>query len=172
MFRELRGLARETAVYGLSTVLGRMLSFLLTPLFTHLLDRSESGVVQTVYAYIAFLTVVYGLGLDVAYLRLGRRDGQADENAFGSALMGVVATSLAASVLLHFFAAQVARAIGVPAELAAVVRYGAWILAIDAAMLIHYAELRGSHRAGTYAGVKLAAIVMNLILAWLFVRVL
>ena len=41
MFRELRGLAKETAVYGLSTVLGRMLSFLLTPLYSHLLEPTE-----------------------------------------------------------------------------------------------------------------------------------
>ncbi len=170
MLRELRGLARETAVYGLTTVLGRMLSFLLTPLFTHLLDRSESGVVQTVYAAIAFMTVAYGLGLDTAYLRLGRRDGRADDDAFASAITGVVATALAASILLHLFSAQAASALGVPAELAVVVRYGAWILALDAAMLMPYAELRGSHRAATYGGVKLVTIAMNLVLAWLFVR--
>lgn len=172
MLRELRGLARETAVYGLSTVLGRTLSFLLAPLFTHLLDRSESGVVQTVYAYVAFMTAAYGLGLDIAYLRLGRRDGQADGQAFSSALLGTMATALAASSFLYLFAEQAARAIGVPAELAVVIRYAAWILALDAATLLPYAELRGSHRAGTYATVKLAAIAMNLILAWIFVRVL
>ncbi|HAZ08574.1 MAG TPA: hypothetical protein DCZ01_08660 [Elusimicrobia bacterium] len=172
MLRELRGLARETAVYGLSTVLGRMLSFLLTPLFTHMLDRSESGVVQTAYAYIAFLTVVYGLGLDVAYLRLGRRDGRADDEAFGAGLLGVAVTALAASVLLHFFCVPVARVIGVPAELAVIVRYGAWILAVDAVMLMPYAELRGSHRAAAYAGVKLVGIALNLALAWIFVRLM
>lgn len=170
MLRELRGLARETAVYGLTTVLGRMLSFLLTPLFTHLLDRSESGVVQTVYAAIAFMTVAYGLGLDTAYLRLGRRGSEADDDAFASGMTGVVATALAVSALIHLFSAQVAAAIGVPAELAVVVRYGAWILALDSAMLMPYAELRGSHRAATYGGVKLVTIAMNLVLAWLFVR--
>lgn len=170
MLRELRGLARETAVYGLTTVLGRMLSFLLTPLFTYLLTRAESGVVQTVYAAIAFLTVAYGLGLDTAYLRLGRRDGKADDDAFASGLTGVVATAVAVSILLHAFAVQAAVALGVPAELAVVVRYGAWILALDAAMLMPYAELRGSHRAATYGGVKLVTIGMNLVLAWIFVR--
>lgn len=170
MLRELRGLAREAAIYGLTTVLGRMLGFLLTPLFTHLLDRSESGVVQTVYAAIAFMTVAYGLGLDTAYLRLGRRDGRADDDAFASGLAGVVATALAASLLLHLFASQAAAALGVPAELSVVVRYGAWILALDAAMLMPYAELRGSHRAAAYGGVKLVTIAMNLVLAWFFVR--
>lgn len=170
MFRELRGLAKETAFYGLSTVLGRMLSFLLTPLFTHLLSRAESGVVQTAYSYIAFLTVVYGLGLDVAYLRLGRRDGKPDAGAFGGALASVAAVSLAVSVLVHLFAAPLAVAMGLPVEMAPVVRYAAWILAIDALALMPYTELRATHRAGTYAGVKLVGIAMNLVLAFVFVR--
>lgn len=170
MFRELRGLAKETAFYGLSTVLGRMLSFLLTPLFTHLLSRAESGVVQTAYSYIAFLTVVYGLGLDVAYLRLGRKDGRPDPGAFGGALLCVALVSLALSALIHAFAAPLAVAMGIPAGLASVVRYGAWILAIDALALMPYTELRGSHRAATYAGVKLVGIAMNLVLAFVFVR--
>lgn len=170
MLRELRGLARETAVYGLSTVLGRMLSFLLTPLYSHLLEPTDNGAMQALYAYIAFLTVIYGLGLDTAYLRLGRRDGKADESAFGAAWLTVVGTALAASVLISLAAAPLARAVGLPGEMAVLVRYGAWILAADAAMLLPYAELRGSHRAGAYAGIKLVGIAMNLVLAFVFVR--
>lgn len=170
MFRELRGLAKETAFYGLSTVLGRMLSFLLTPLFTHLLSRAESGVVQTAYSYIAFLTVVYGLGLDVAYLRLGRKKGEADPGAFAGALACVAVVSLAVSLLIHLFAAPLAVGMGIPVEMAPVVRYAAWILAIDSLALMPYTELRGTHRAATFAGVKLVGIAMNLVLAFVFVR--
>ncbi len=172
MLRELRGLARETAVYGLSTVLGRMLSFLLTPLYSHLLEPADNGAMQALYAYIAFLTVLYGLGLDTAYLRLGRRDGKADKSAFGSAFLMVVGAALAASAIIHLAAAPLALAVGLPAEMAVLVRYGAWILAADAAMLLPYAELRGSHRAGAYAGIKLIGIAMNLVLAYVFVRVM
>ena len=170
MLKELRSLARETAVYGLSTVLGRMLTFLLTPLFTHLLNRAQSGVVQTTYSYMAFLTVVYGLGLDVAYLRLGRRGGAPDDGAFTAALGTVMAVALSVSALIHLFAEPIAGAIGIPVELAPVLRYSAWILAIDAAALLPYTELRGAHRAGLYAGVKLVGITMTLALSWIFVR--
>lgn len=170
MLRELRGLAKETAVYGLSTVLGRMLSFLLTPLYSHLLRPDDNGAMQAVYAYIAFLTVIYGLGLDTAYLRLGRKEGKADESAFGSAFAAVVGTALLASVVISLAAGPIARVIGLPADMAPLVRYGAWILAADAAMLMPYAELRGSHRAGAYAGIKLVGIAMNIALAYIFVR--
>lgn len=169
MLRELRGLAKETAIYGLSTVLGRMLGFLLTPLFTHLLLPSESGVVQTVYSCVGFFTVVYGMGLDVAYLRYRRPDGKPDAGTFSGAWGAVVALAFTVSLLLHVFAARVAVAIGVPVELAVVVRYAAWILAIDAAALIPYTELRGAHYAGTYAGIKVVNISMTLVLSWIFV---
>jgi len=172
MFRELRGLAKETAFYGLSTVLGRMLSFLLTPLFTHLLNRSESGVVQTAYSYVAFLTVVYGLGLDVAYLRLGRRNGEPDGRAFTGALACVTVVSLSISAAMIAFPAPVAAALGIPVELASVVRYAAGILALDALSLMPFTELRGSHRAGTFAAIKTFSIALNLILAYVFVRTL
>lgn len=169
MLRELRGLVRESAIYGLSTVLGRTLNFLLTPLFTHLLDRSESGVVQTVYAYIAWIMVVYGLGLDVAYLRLGRREGRSDPGAFTAALAAVAAAAIALSLVLHALAEPIASAIGVPVELAIVIKYAAWILAVDALCQIPYAELRGAHMPGTYVGVKLAGILMTLPLTWYLV---
>ena len=172
MLRELRGLARETAVYGLSTVLGRLLSFMLTPLYSHLLEPADNGAMQAVYAAIAFLTVIYGLGLDTAYLRLGRKDGKADEAAFGAAFLTVLGSALCVSILIHLCAPPLARAMGLPTDLAVLIRYGAWILAADAAMLIPYAELRGSHRAGAYAGIKLIAVAMNLVLAYVFVRVM
>ncbi len=170
MLRELRGLARETAVYGLSTVLGRLLSFLLTPLYSHLLEPADNGVMQTIYAYVAFLTVIYGLGLDTAYLRLGRREGKADEGAFTSAWLAVVVSSLLVSAAIAALAEPLCRLAGVPPGLASLVRYAACILAVDAAMLLPYAELRGSHRAGAYAGVKLAGIALNIVLAFVFVR--
>jgi O-antigen/teichoic acid export membrane protein len=172
MLRELKSLARETAVYGLSTILGRLLSFLLAPLFTHLLARAESGVVQTTYSYIAFLTVFYGMGLDVAYLRFGRarRGGDPDAGAFAGAFLSVLSVALVVSGLVFVFAAPVAAAIGLTAAAAPVVRLAAGILALDAACLLPYSELRASHRAVSFATIKLAAIALNLVLAWVFVH--
>ncbi len=172
MFRELRGLASETAVYGLSTVLGRMLSFLLTPLYSHLLSPADNGAMQALYACIAFFSVICGLGLDTAYLRLGRRDGKADQAAFGSAYIMITGAALAVSGLLYLAASPLSLAIGLPAGSAVLLRYSAYILAADAAMLLPYAELRGAHRAGAYAGVKIAGIVINIVLAYVFVRIL
>ena len=165
MLRELRGLARETAVYGLSTVLGRLLNFLLVPLYSHLLEPSANGVQQTLYAYVAFLNAVYWLGLDTAYLRLGRREGGSDPAAFGTAFATVTGWAFCASAALHLLAEPVTRLLGIPAELADVVRFAAWILFADAATQVPFAELRASHRAGLFASLKLAGIALNITLA-------
>lgn len=170
MIKELRGLAKESLIYGLSTVLGRMMSFLLTPLLTHILTRSESGVVQTLYSCIAFLTVLYGLGLDVAYLRLGRGDPRTEESAFASAWVFGAALALVVSALIYFFAARVCALFGLPPSAIGAVRVSAGILAIDALALIPFTHLRAVHHATRYAAIKTFSIAVNLILAWVFVR--
>lgn len=169
MLRDMRSLARETLLYGLSTVLGRLLNFLLTPLFTHLLSPSDNGVVATTYAYVAFLTVVFGLGLDTAYLRLGRKDGKADSRAFSTAFWTVAALSVAFALLLSVAADGIAPFLDLPPGSGTVVRCAAWILALDAACTLPFAELRGAQRASSYAVIKLAGLVLNLVLCWLFV---
>ncbi len=65
----IRSLGSDTAVYGVSTILGRFLTFLLTPLYTHVLVPGDLGIVANVYAYIALLNVVYGYGMESAYMK-------------------------------------------------------------------------------------------------------
>lgn len=166
MLKEMRSLARETVVYGLSTVLGRLLNFLLTPLFTHLLSPSDNGVIATTYAYVAFLTVVFGLGLDTAYLRLGRKEGKADPRAFSTAFWAVAAASVAFAGVITAGAEGLAPFVDAPAS---VLRCAAWILALDAVASLPFAELRGSQKASTYASIRLAGLALNLVLCWFFV---
>jgi O-antigen/teichoic acid export membrane protein len=62
-------LGKEAAIYGLSSIVGRFLNFLLVPFYTNYLAKAEYGVVSNVYAYIAFAFVIYGYGMDSAYMR-------------------------------------------------------------------------------------------------------
>lgn len=169
MLREMRSLARETLFYGLSTVLGRLLNFLLTPLFTHLLTPSDNGVVGTAYAYIAFLTVVFGLGLDTAYLRLGRKDGRGDNRAFSTAFWLVAGVSVLLATLLTLGAESLAPWLDLPPGSGAVIRCAAWVLALDALCTVPFAELRAAQRASAYAAIKLGALALNIALCVLFV---
>lgn len=162
---EIARLGRETAVYGVSTVLGRALNFLLLPLYTHLLAPAEYGIVATGFAYIGFLNVVYQYGMDQAYLRYAAQAGATREN-FATPFWSVAASAAALSAALGFGADALAGPLGVPAW---ALRLSAWILALDALQTIPFAELRRDHRAWTYAGIKTANIVANILLNGLFV---
>lgn len=170
MLQELKRLMRETAVYGLSTVVGRLLNLLLLPLYTHALPPAEYGLVATVFSYIAFLTVLYGHGMDFAFMRHCKEEAGEDARrlVFSTALCSLTFWPLLISLALHFSARPLALAAGLPDRLSDVVRYAAWVLAFDAMALVPFAHLRMRHRAGAYAGVKVANIVINLALNYVF----
>ncbi|MBI5884320.1 MAG: hypothetical protein HZB91_14590, partial [Elusimicrobia bacterium] len=71
MLKDFRSLFKETAVYGLSTVAGRLLNILLLPLYTHCLAPGDYGIAATIFAYIAFMNVLYSHGMDMAFMRHG-----------------------------------------------------------------------------------------------------
>ena len=70
----LKKLAGQTAVYGLSSVIGRLLNYLLVPLYTRCFLPSEYGVVTEVYAYVAFLIVLLTYGLETAFFRFSKKN--------------------------------------------------------------------------------------------------
>lgn len=172
MLGELRRLWRETAVYGLSTVVGRLLNFILLPLYTHSLTPAEYGIVAIVFSNIAFLNVLYGYGMDFAFMRFSKAVAGEDRGDFSTPFWSMAATSLLFSGVLHVFAGPLAFLCGIPAAYVDIIRYGAWILALDTLALVPFAELRLSHRAAAYAGIKVANIVINLSLNYVFLVVM
>jgi O-antigen/teichoic acid export membrane protein len=161
MFGELRRLGTETVIYGFSTVVARFLNFLLLPLYTHQLSPAEYGVVGALYSYIAFGNILFVRGLDFAYMRHAKEG----EEPFSTAFISLLGTALPLALLLHLAAGALGRLAGVPADL---IRYSAWILALDALSAIPFAELRLAHRAWAYAGIKTAGIVLTLALNYVF----
>src|SRR5438876_10684663 len=81
MREQLKTLSKETLIYGLSSVVGRFLNFLLVPFYVNVLrSTAEYGIATSLYTYIAFLNVIYTLGLEAAYFRYGARgEGEAYE---------------------------------------------------------------------------------------------
>src|SRR5579871_2967184 len=104
MAGEIRRLGKETLVYGLSTILGRFLNFLLVPFYTHFLAPSDFGIITTVFAYIAFLNILYQFGMDQAYLRFATSLELGDlEDNFSTAATSVLAVALLLSAILVSF---------------------------------------------------------------------
>jgi O-antigen/teichoic acid export membrane protein len=165
MLDKIKRLGTETAVYGISTILGRFLTFILTPLYTHALSAEDLGVVAYVYAYVAFLNVLYGYGMEGAFMKyvstleIGNR-----KQVFSVPFFSVLGTSVLLSGLILVLASPIARLIDVPAEYGHVVPYAGAILFCDAVAVIPFALLRMDARPRTFAAVKIASIVLNVVL--------
>ena len=71
MYEKLKQLTKDTAVYGISTIVGRFLTFLLVPFYTNVFSPSDYGVVSNLYIFIAIFNVVLIYGMDAAFLKFG-----------------------------------------------------------------------------------------------------
>lgn len=170
MLDKILRLGKEAAIYGLSSILGRFLNFLLVPFYTNYLLPSEYGVVATLYAYIAFMVIVYGYGMEAAYMRFvsPSEHGDAKRN-FSTPFLSLLVTSVLFSLVIHLSADSVASWIEIGEEHADLVRYAGWILFFDTLVAIPYASLRMEHKALKFAGLRVLNIVSNIALNILFI---
>ena len=164
-------LGKEAAIYGLSSIVGRFLNFLLVPFYTNYLATAEYGVVANTYAYIAFVAVIYGYGMDSAYMRFVASLEKWDKKqAVSVPLVSLTGTSLLFSLALYFAAPLLADLLGI--EHADYVRYSAGILFFDTIMIVPFAYLRMENRARMFAGMRILDIVITIVLTVIFLVVL
>lgn len=161
----LKKLASQTAVYGLSSVLGRMLNYLLVPLYTSVFLPSEYGVVTELYAYVAFLNILYVTGLETAYFRFSKENS---DDYFNLAFTSILITSLFFSGILWLFSGAIAELLQYPNK-ALLIQWLAAILAIDAVVAIPFARLRKVGKAKSFALFKLSNIGLNIFLNLFFI---
>ena len=156
----IRRLASETAVYGVSSVLGRGMYFLLTPLYTGFFEPFELGIQTQAYSVLGLLLVVAVLRLDVAYFRFA--EDAADEGALlGTSFLAVLATSGALGLALLLGSPAIAEYLGYPAYRGLFALTGG-ILFFDALCELPLARLRMQGRAVRFAAVRLGGIAVNL----------
>ncbi len=164
MIEKILRLGKDAAIYGLSSILGRFLNFLLVPFYTNYLLPSEYGVVANIYAYIAFANVVYGYGMDNAYMRFVSSPelGEKREH-YSTPFFSILVTSVFLSGLIHLFSPAIAGLIGIDAAQADLIKYSAWIICFDTLMIVPYASLRMEQKAKSFATLRVVHIVLNLI---------
>src|SRR5258708_37271716 len=99
MFNEIKRLGSDTAIYGISTILGRFLNFLLVPFYTNVFAAGQYGIVAYVYSLIAFVTVFYSYGLESAYFKYSSslEIGNSKEN-FTTPFLSLVFSSILISL--------------------------------------------------------------------------
>lgn len=157
----LKKLAGETAVYGLSSIIGRVLNYLLTPLYTRLFVETEYGIVSELYALTGFLMVLFIYRMETAFFRYGTEE-ENREAAFSTALWSVLGTSLLFSALILVFSKNITGWLDYAPEQHTYIMIFGLILAFDTLAEIPLARLRLEHRAKRFAAIRLSGIAMNI----------
>lgn len=165
MFNKILRLGKETAIYGLSSILGRLMNFLLAPFYTNVLLTSENGIVAYIYAFVAFAYVVYCFGFETAYMRYVStlEIGDRKQN-FSTPFLSLLVSSLVLSTLIHVSAPVIAGWIGIRETYVVLIRYAGWILCFDSLSVIPFASLRMDQRPKTFAALKLLSITLNVVM--------
>lgn len=169
MSDSMRKLAGQTAVYGVSTVLVRLLNYLLTPYLTRIMGLATYGVVTHLYALIPFVLVLLTMGLESGYFRFAGKAGTGKEknDVFATAWGTVGVVSILFFVLVVLFNVPIADALGY-ADNTSYIWMTAAIVALDAITAIPFAKLREQGRSMTYVLVRLLSVVVNLALCFFF----
>ena len=158
MANPLKQLAGETALYGLSTILARVINFLFVPFYTRLLSTESYGVVTEFMAYIAVLQVVLVLGPETGCFRFANRSGTDSAKVYSDALGIVSIVSLLFLVLMVVFAGGISDLLGYHGYQGCIMYVGG-ILACDSITAILFAKLRQEHKALKFALLKTVKIL-------------
>lgn len=154
-------LAGETAVYGLSTIVGRLLNYLLVPLYTYqFTDPRDFGVVTEFYAYASFLNVVLTYGMETAYFNFSAKRDRSPA-VYSTALFSLGLSSALFLAVFTLNAQAVAEVLRYPLH-AEYVLWMAWVIGLDAVTAIPFARLREQQRAGRFALLKTLNILVNI----------
>ncbi len=162
MLKQIKQLGTDTAIYGISTILGRFLNFILVFFYTNVLLPGEYGIVSYVYSLIAFANVIYLYGMETAYLKYAsNEEGGSKKQNFSTAFLSLGISSLFFSILLILTAPLLSRAIGLSVTQPTIALYTAGILLFDTLSAIPFAALRLERKAKFFAAFKLANIIIN-----------
>jgi O-antigen/teichoic acid export membrane protein len=163
----LKRLASDTALYGVSSILGRLLNYLLIILHTRVFMAGELGVVTELYAYVAFLNVLFTYGMETAYFRFSSRERSASHTIFNTAFTSVFISSLILSGLLALLAYPVMDWLDYEGK-EHIIYWLAALIALDAITAIPFAKLRLDGKAKLFVAAKLVNIFLNIGLNLLF----
>jgi len=167
----IRTLASDTAVYGVTTILGRFLTFLLTPFYTHYLSGpAEYGHIATIYTFIAFINIVYSFGLDTAFMRFYVVDNEEQKkHVFNNAFWGIFfLAALFSSFGIMFIHSTGMRLSGLEHS-GIILTYAILIPFFDALTVVPYSVLRMERRSKRFALTKFVVIIINVMCNILFV---
>ena len=163
----LKKLAGQTVIYGLSSVVGRLLNYLLVPLYTRVFLPEQYGVVIEMYAYVAFLVVILTYGIETAFFRYSHKVKN-KRTVYSTSLISLLITSTIFILVIYNSAQPISNWLQYP-ETPEYIKCFAFIIGLDAVTSISFAKLREMNNASRFALIRLANIFINIGLNLFFI---
>jgi O-antigen/teichoic acid export membrane protein len=163
-----KNLFKQTAIYGLATVIPRMFSFILVPLYTDLLPKAEYGKVSIIFAWMIFFNVILAYGFETAFFRFYNKETD-KKSVVETTSVSLFWTSISFLFIALLFRNKLAIWSGIDAQY---ITYTIWILVLDALVIVPFSKLRVNQQPIKYAIIKIGNVVINLVLNLLFLSYL
>ncbi len=163
-----KSLFKQTLIYGLATVLPRMISFLLNPLYVHSLPKTEFADVSIIFAYLVFFNVVLSYGMETSFFRFYNTE-ENKQNVISTSTISIFWTSIGFLALSLLFRETISNWINVKVEY---ITYTIWILVLDSLVIIPFSKIRAEKRPMQYAVIKIGNVAVNFGLNIFFLLVL
>lgn len=167
----IRSLAGQTVYYGVSSILGRFISFILTPVYTYstIVTQAKLGQLTELMSYTSIILIFFTLRLEIAYFRYGKAEGK-ERETYNASITGVWILAFLLGLFIILFAPMIASWIDY-SDRVIFIRLLGVIMALDACCEIPFSKLRFENKARRFAMIKVASITTNVILNLFFVVV-
>ncbi|GAA4014158.1 polysaccharide biosynthesis C-terminal domain-containing protein [Hymenobacter fastidiosus] len=162
-------LVSQTAVYGVSSILGRVLTFLLVPLYTRTFAPAEYGVVTELFSYVAFFNILFTYGMETTYFRFANQPGADRQALYSKVFSLLLVSSILFSGLFMLLASPITSVLHYPPGQEQYIIWLALIMGVDAATAIPFARLRLENKARKVATVRFLNILVNVGLNLFFI---
>ena len=159
----MKSLAKDTAIYGLSSIVGRFLNYLLVPLYTNVISASTGGygIVTNLYAYVALILVLLTFGMETTFFRFANKDDENPHSVFSTSMAVIVTLTVAFLAIVFLGIDPISQVIHYSAHKDYVLMM-ACVVSLDAIQAIPFSYLRYKKRPIKFAALKMLFIIMNI----------
>lgn len=168
MLNPIKRLAGQTAIYGTSSIIGRLLNYLLVPVYTRVFVTQDFGIFIEMYSYVAFLIVILTYGMETAFFRYTEKESNNKQTVFSTSFISLLITSTLFITLVILNSESLAALVRYP-ENPEYIRWLAIIVGLDALSSIPFARLRAENKAIRFVTIKLINIGINITLNLFFI---
>ncbi len=159
----IKGLAKDTAIYGVSSIIGKFFNWLLVPLYSYTITKADYGVVTGLYAWIALIIVIITYGMETGYFRFAAaaKDKNGADTTYSTTMISIISTSIIFMLLFWLFLTPISNIMEL-ADYKYLVMLMAATVSVDAFSSIPFAYLRHNNRPIRFMILKLIIIITNI----------